>query len=307
MKLKSLLFNVQDLYIFMDKYLGEDINQINQAKWQLLSTSFFPNKDLAKLVEIQKLIKKNNPDIIMLIEVGGIESLNNFNQHFLDNNYKPYMLPTNSNRGIDFGFLVKNSKSYDVKLNAMTKDKLSNGKRFARGLFELKVFNERHNLCAIYYLTHLKSKLDKEKIDFEGRNQRAAEVDYIVKHLKKMEIQFPGIPQILCGDLNGIIYKNQTEPELASFAKNDYFDALELIDKDISQRTTYFYFDRQLNRNEMQLDYQILKKCYKNIINEQNTHVLAFDPQFSPFPPETLKEKLKMPSDHLAYLLEIEL
>jgi exonuclease III len=306
MKISSLLFNVQDFFIFMDKYNNENIDELTEPKWQLLSTSFYPNKDLAKILEIKKVIAQTTPDIIMLIEVGGVESLHNFNQYFLNNEYKPYITATNSDRGIDFGFLVKNSDQYNVKLNAITKAKLKNGKRFARGLFELKLFDKEHKLRAIYYLTHLKSKLDLEKKDFEGRNQREAEVDFIIKRIKKIEKENPDVPLLVCGDLNGIIFKDETEPELAQFAKSNYLDALELLNRPIEERITYYYFDKNLNRNNMQLDYVLLNKKYQDKI-QARTRILGFDPQFSPFPPESISEKGKMPSDHMPYYLEVKL
>ena len=290
----------------MDKYDNEDIDQLTEPKWQLLSTSFYPNKELSKILEIKKILQTHSPDIIMLIEVGGAESLHNFNQFFLNNEYKPYISATNSDRGIDFGFLVKNKSRLNVKLKTFTKEKLKNGKKFARGLFELKIVGEDNNLKAFFYLTHLKSKLDLEKKDFEGRGQREAEVNFILDHFKQMEIKYPGVPLILGGDLNGIIFKNETEPELSLFQKNSYLDALELLNRPVEERVSYFYFDKNQNRNDMQLDYMLLNKRFKNIV-KPNSRILGFDPQYSPFPPEKLAEKQKMPSDHLPYYLEIEL
>ena len=121
-----------------------------------------------------------------------------------------------------------------------------------------------------------------------------------------MEIKYPGVPLILGGDLNGIIFKNETEPELSLFQKNSYLDALELLNRPVEERVSYFYFDKNQNRNDMQLDYMLLNKRFKNIV-KPNSRILGFDPQYSPFPPEKLAEKQKMPSDHLPYYLEIEL
>lgn len=290
----------------MDKYQGEDINKLTNPQWQLLSTSFYPNKDLDKIIEITKIINQHQPDIIMLVEIGGLESLNNFNQHFLKNQYKPYMAQSNSDRGIDVGYLVKNSPDINVKFKSYTKDKLRNGKRLARGLFELKVVDKKNKLRAFFYLTHLKSKLDLKKEDFEGRNQRKAEVEYICKILKEKEIKFPGIPIYLTGDLNGIIYKDQTEPELKLFQNQKYLDVFEHINLEAEKRITYYYFDKSHNRSGFQLDYFLCSSKYAHTI-QKDSHVLAFDPQYCAFPPETLKEKLKMPSDHMPVLVNLKL
>lgn len=306
MNLKTLLFNVQDLFIFMDKYKGEDIDQLNNPQWQLLTASFYPNKDLDKIIEIKKIIQNNDPDIVMLVEVGGLESLNNFNQYFLKNQYKPYMAPSNSNRGIDVGYLVKNQAQLNVKFKSYTKDKLSNGNKLSRGLFELKVMDEKNVLKAFFYLTHLKSKLDLEKKDFEGRNQRDAEVKYICEKIKDHRIKFPGIPHFICGDLNGIIFQSQTEPELRTFAQYGFKDVLEHLNLAHEERITYYYFDKSHNKNGFQLDYFLIHNSDQNCI-QKSSKVLAFDHHYCAFPPDTLKEKLKMPSDHMPLWVELKL
>ena len=290
----------------MDKYKGEDIDELTNPTWQLLSTSFYPNKDLDKIIEIQKIIQTNKPDIIMLVEIGGSQSLNNFNQYFLNNEYKPYMAESNSNRGIDVGYLVRNESQINVKFKSYTKEKLSNGNKLARGLFQLKVLDKENNLKAFFYLTHLKSKLDLEKKDFEGRDQRSAEVEYICKKVISNQKLHKTIPHYICGDLNGIIYKDQTEPELSMFEKHDFLDVLEHLDRSADERVTYYYFDKSHNRNGFQLDYILVHKSFKNTI-DQETKVLAFDPHFSAFPPENLKEKLKMPSDHMPLFAKLKL
>lgn len=290
----------------MDKYKGEDIDHLNNPQWQLLSTSFYPNKQLDKIIEITNIIKDNDPDIIMLVEIGGLESLNNYNQYFLNNKYKPYMAPSNSNRGIDVGYLVKNESKLNVKFKSYTKDKLSNGNKLSRGLFELKVNDSDNKLKAFFYLTHLKSKLDLEKKDFEGRDQRSAEVNYICEKVKANRINFPGIPHYICGDLNGIIYQEQTEPELSAFKKYGFSDVFEHLQKPSDERITYYYFDKSHNRNGFQLDYFLVHQSDKNTI-QVDSKVLPFDHHYCAFPPDNLKEKLKMPSDHMPVLVNLKL
>ena len=51
--LKIFQLNCQDLSVFMDKYDGEDLEELFPPKWQLFSSSFFPNKPLEKLIEIK--------------------------------------------------------------------------------------------------------------------------------------------------------------------------------------------------------------------------------------------------------------
>lgn len=296
MKLDLLLFNVQDLYLFMDKYQGEELETMREPEWQLLSTSFYPNKSLQKLFSLKHIIQEADPDIIMLVEVGGRQSLANFNRHFLDDAYTVYFEESNSNRGIDVGYLCrKDLPETSFYLINHSSKKLKNGRLFARGLLELRVL-KKGKLMAVLLLTHLKSKLDLKKEDFEGRGQRGAEVSAILKHYQKLQQAHPKIPILVCGDLNGVIYKELTEEELVPFQKAGLQDVLELLDLAPEQRHTYFFFNKQHKRIPMQLDYMLAHSKFKEIVSPE-TRVLDMEPQI-PHPPSDLGQKRKLPSDH---------
>lgn len=295
MDLKVLLWNLQDLFIFMDHYKGEDLSQLSEPKWQLLTTSFKNNKDLDKVIAISDLVSSVSPDIFLLTEVGGKETLNNLNQHFLNDMYEVLHFNSNSDRGIDIAILVKRESKLSFK------SKFHSQKVFARGLHELLLTIDDKKI--FFYLTHLKSKLNLRGKDFEGRSQRKLEVDQIERIIKKNCAS--NHHHILCGDLNGIIYKNQTEPELAQFSKKlGLTDALELLDKEHYERTTYLYFVKNRETVHMQLDYFLLSKQLKRHIGA-NTQVLDFDGGFRNVFPKDIKEKFKHPSDHYPYLLEL--
>ncbi len=61
MQIKLLLFNVQDMFVFMDKYdeadPKHDLDSMREPEWQKLSASFYPNKSLEKLYGIKKVIE----------------------------------------------------------------------------------------------------------------------------------------------------------------------------------------------------------------------------------------------------------
>jgi len=307
MNLNLLVFNVQDMYIFMDKHKDEDINEISAPKWQLLSTSFYPNKDLEKLRHIQALIELKKPDIIMLVEVGGFQSLKNFNKHFLNDDYKVFLEPSNSDRGIDLGYLVKRSLDVEVDFKAYTKNRLKNGRKFARGVFELQIRREE-KIAAIFYLTHLKSKLDMKKVDHEGRSQRGAEVTFLKDLYLKKQNKYQDVPILLCGDFNGIIYGDETEQELLPLIQNTGLkDVLDHLEKSSDDRSTYVYFNRHGNRFPMQLDYILINSKFSHMIDTQNTQVLGYGPDFSHIFPSDLTEKRKHPSDHFPLFCKLDL
>lgn len=309
--LKIMLFNVQDLFIFLDncdkgdKSQNLDISQLNEYEWQNLTTSLYGNKELAKVLDIARAIKDVDPDILMLVEVGGRESLENFNRHFLNHDYSIYHAPSNSDRGIDVGYLVKRTLPWQFRLKAFTNIKLSNLKKPARGFFRLEMRDESEIKLAII-LTHLKSKLDLKNEDFEGRSQRQAEVNFLTNQLKKHSHKYP---LIIAGDLNGIIYRDQTEPELIKFAKNNVFDVLELLDRPLTNRYTYVYFNRASKAFHMQLDYILLHESQRHKIINSGTGVYHFktiNGNAMGFPDNRL-QKSYYPSDHLPITLEFML
>lgn len=304
MVLKNLLLNSENLFIFLDKYNGENLEEVTEPKWQLFTTSFFHNKQLSKCYQIAQIIQDKEIDIVSLVEVGGRESLENFNKLFLDSAYEVFHHPSNSDRGIDTGFLVKKSISQLCELKHLNNNILDNKKKFSRGLLKLKLsFNGKD-----YYflLCHLKSKLDIKKEDFEGRGQRFAEVKEIVKEAKYLERLDADSRVCILGDFNGIIFKDETEQELKPFEDNNLIDLLERNNTGPIERTTYVYFKRNNQDNfSMQLDYVLANQAFSNQVKE--AYVCDFTGHKSPNLPRTLKERKKLPSDHFPYYFELRL
>lgn len=298
MKLKVLLWNVQDLFIFMDKYQGEDLSKLSEAKWQLLTTSLKKNKELHKVQGLADVIEKSAADIILLVEVGGLESLSNFNQYFLSSKFKTIHFQTNSDRGIDLGVLCSK------KLTKNIRAKFHKHKDFARGVLQFE-YHYGADKKAKFLLTHLKSKLHKAG-DFEGRSQREKEVDRLLGIYDKVS-EKNTYPTFICGDLNGIIYPNETEPELSPFAtKNGLLDIFEHYNKSDFERATYIYYKENGDPHLMQLDYFLLHKKWLSLI-EKSSQVLDFDGETRKSLPSNLGQKRDAPSDHYPVLINLDL
>lgn len=287
----------------MDKYSNEDINSLNEYQWQNLTSSTYGHKSLDKTKDIARTVKETNPDILCLVEVGGKASLENFSKYFLDNQYEIYHLPSNSDRGIDLGYLVKKELPYSFHIYAHTNVKLKNGKRPARGFFQLDVKDKKNNLLTIF-LTHLKSKLDLDNSDFEGRGQRQAEVEYLGLIASKQQKKNP---TLIAGDLNGIIYKELTEFELKPFKdKFSFIDGLEVKGVPVDQRFSYVYF-KGAKPVKMQLDYIL---CHEE--NAKNVCNAAIIPYKTPYgtiisPPKNMLERSYFPSDHYPLAIDFTL
>ncbi len=291
----------------MDKYDGEDLEELFPPKWQLFSSSFFPNKPLEKLIEIKKMIKTLDPDMLFLTEVGGAESLENFNKYFLDDQFYILCEPSNSDRGIDLGYMINKRLPYKAELISHTKKRLSNSKKFARGLMELRL-SLNDSYVYINYLVHLKSKLNLKRDDFEGRSQRQAEVDYLKELYLKHSKKYDNIPITISGDFNGIIYKEETEQEFKELLEQtDLKDAFEHKSLDLQKRMSYCYFNRQGARYPMQLDYFLLGQKHAQILN--SARLIGFnEPYLDTYElPGSLQEKFKMASDHFPLLIELNL
>lgn len=305
--LKCLLHNTQDLFLFMDKYKDEVLSELTEPKWQMLSTSLLPNKNLQKLLSLSETYKNFDPDILLLVEVGGLESLDNFNKHFLEDKYQVFYSASNSDRGIDLGFLVKKEISHHYSYQAYVDNLLVNRNKFSRGVFELS-FKVDHKTKVIFLLTHLKSKLNLKKLDFEGRGQRMAEVLELASIYQKQKHRHKEAAVFICGDLNGLYSSDAPEEEFRPFTDLKLMDALEFKKAPFEEKISYIYFDKGGNTRPMQLDYVLGAKSdlehldlqYTEIINfrYQNQYLLA---------PTKLSQKDKLPSDHYPYFFQVKL
>ncbi len=297
MKLKVLLWNLQDFFLFMDKYQGEDLADLTEAKFQLLTTSFKSNKELEKVRAIAELIENTAPDICLFTEVGGKESLDNFNKYFLNQRFQVIHEPSNSDRGIDLAIMVRSDLPlpYNFQLH---KDKV-----FARGALELILTYNNINLHIL--LTHLKSKLNLKGQDFEGRTQREAEVFKLLEIGKKI-IRDPKSRLIICGDFNGIIAKDSDDHELRHFAnKLRLTDVMEVQKIPFFERSTYIYYNNGEDRL-MQLDYFLIQESYTRAVGTE-TKVLDFCGRTRVSFPKNRKEKMSHPSDHYPIQVELEM
>ena len=112
LSIKFVLMNAENLFLMFDQALPKTFSKLEENQWQKLSTSVYENKPLFKTLHLARTLKDAAADIIMLCEVGGLESLKNFNEHFLDNQFSPILIEGNSDRNIDVGFLIKKSSPF---------------------------------------------------------------------------------------------------------------------------------------------------------------------------------------------------
>jgi endonuclease/exonuclease/phosphatase family metal-dependent hydrolase len=323
--LRLVQYNVENLFLFLDLYSGQDLKKVTEAEWQKLSSSTTQNKPLKKAWALATVIKDIDPDILMLNEVGGSESLENFNKYFLNSKYKTFLKEGNSNRGIDVGFLVRADLPFrelllthrDRPLHFLYPHETqtaSGGKShyFSRDVSELRLFRANENTpCLVILLTHLKSKLDADGVDPEGKLRRAAELRTLVALYNDVRRELGDtVPVVVSGDFNGIASPHGTELEFTPLHENtDLHDTLELAGRPLTERHTQVQITPSGRQNLVQIDYVFVSSQLKAQVDIEKTRVYYYKSDLghvAPLP-RNLEERSHLPSDHYPVVVEIRL
>lgn len=331
-RLRVAEFNVENLFVLLDHYQGQDVSRLSEDQWQALTFSTTGNKPLEQVRYLAKVFNEIDADIFMLCEVGGRESLENFNKHFLGDRYQVHLIEGNSDRGIDLGYLVRKSLPFKYDLishkhrsidflyphERLTKDTgytdRPSGRitshRFSRDVLELRVFEEGAvNPVLVVMLVHLKSQLDRDRIDPSGRDRRRAELEKLVKIYQEIDRDLGGqAPILVAGDFNGAASKLNTDSEFESIYRDTrLLDALEVANIPPIERYTFMQIGRNASQNR-QLDYIFVSPQLHDRIDVKSTYVYRYKDiwGFVAPPPKNLAEKRLLPSDHYPVVVTFE-
>lgn len=321
---KIAQLNAENLFLFLDDQTERDWRRLSEKEWQKLSAATVPNKPLNKTLWLADSILDIDADIVCLNEVGGEESLRNFAKFFLQGRYLPYLIEGNSDRGIDIGYLVHKDFAGKVELRThknrplqwlypheretnmyfegMAPDRQIKTHYFSRDCAELRVFNgtdPRPQL--IVMLVHLKSKLDPDGIDPEGRGRREAEVKTMVEIYRELRAEFsPPVPVALAGDFNGCARKAELAAEFAELGKTDLESVLDITGKEGEAAATQLQFNRSGQIHCLQIDFIFVSPELKEHLIPEGVEVYRYRSDLKvPLPlPKTLDQRLYLPSDH---------
>jgi hypothetical protein len=306
-KLKVMVLNAQDLFLFMDKHNHTEapVKELTEIKWQLMSSSLFFNKSKEKCQILANTILDSQADVVMVTEVGGFESLSNFSKFVLNDEYVALSVPSNSERGIDLGYLIKKGLQYQHKLLSHVDYQLPfPARRFSRDVLRLDLLeNGRPKL--ILLLVHIKSKLDLKKSDFEGRTRRIHEIKGLIDIYNEIQAQHPEVPILVGGDMNGHAGEKDTEEEFKQiYEKTDLKDIAFLAKIPDEDRFSYIYFNRGGNRFVQQIDYLFISEKFKDFIEPEECGFPRYkNLTGSPLPiPKRMEQKNILPSDHYPFL-----
>ena len=341
-RLRIAEFNVENLFVRLDhladfeKNKNVDFSKISEREWQRLSTSTVPNKTISQVRRIANAIREIDADILMLCEVGGRESLANFSRYFLGDEYQVHLIEGNSDRGIDLGYLVRKRLPFKYDLlshkqrpidflyphERMTQETgyahLRSAKRtshkFSRDVLELRIYEEQEGAelvpSLILLLVHLKSQLDRNRIDPQGRDRRRAELEKLVKIYKEIQIEFAGqTPVILSGDFNGIAALPNPDSEFEALYRDTALrDGLEIAGVPHDERFTHMQIHGNRIGVNKQLDYIFVPPELSGRVNKDETWVFRFRDELGMtlLIPRNFGEKKMLPSDHYPVILTLD-
>jgi len=320
--LKIALLNTENLFLLFDQSPTQEHTKLDEIQWQKLSTSIYPNKNLAKLKELARTFKDMDADIILLCEVGGPESLKHFNELFLENKYSTALMEGNSDRNIDVGFLVRKNLPFYFDLST-NKHRLINfnydSERFlktppehklSRDCAELKLFQRESDKPFLnILLTHLKSRLDPEKKDPNGFARRQAELKTVVDIANEVQKRNPNVPMILAGDFNGNASLRSTDEEFKYLYEHTQMqDVLELGGLADERRATFAQVRAGLRSDGRQIDFCFLTPKAAQYLDKSSAIVYRYKDSygFDLDLPITLEQKLELPSDHYPIFFKLQ-
>lgn len=311
-KIKIMVLNAQDLFLFMDKHNHDlvPVTELTEIKWQLMSSSLFSNKSKEKCQILSKCILESEADIVMMTEVGGTDSLINFAKYLLHDQYQALCLPSNSDRGIDLGYLVKKDLKLETVVTSHIDYKLPEpSKKFSRDVLRLDL-HQNGSPVLILLLAHIKSKLDLRKTDFEGRTRRSQEVKGLIEIYNNLKTKYPSIPILIGGDMNGHAGEKDTEEEFKQiYSQTDLKDIAYLSNINEEDRFSYVYFNRGGNRFEQQIDYLFISEGFKDCLIPEECYFPRYkNLDGAPLPiPKRIEQKNILPSDHYPFLATLSI
>jgi hypothetical protein len=311
--LKCIFLNAENLFLLFDKELPLNYKELNESDWKKLSTSIYPNKPLRKVIGLTKVLEELDPDIVLLAEVGGEESLTNWNKYFLDSNYSVALIEGNSDRSIDVGFLIhkrchfhfnietNKNKSLNFLYSHERQQKIpsTNVYKFSRDVAELHLFsNKKENPFFIFLLTHLKSPLDPAGIDHNGCERREAELKALLEIYKTHEST--QVPIAIAGDFNGNASRNATENEFIDiYTQTRLEDIFEISNLKIEDRSTFNMIRNSGKTESRQIDYCFLSPLADQYFDTKSSKVYRYKNEIDQYSiPKTQAEKDLLPSDH---------
>ncbi len=272
-------FNAENFYLLLDRQFDRDeLEALDEEAYLEMNASIYnPNKERGKIAAIAAIILERDYDLVGLVEIGGMESLANFNRIYLGSRYDCFLHEENSRRGIYAGALVKKGAFANAKATAMPG-------AFSRNLLRLRLEKGggtgKAGDCTgaelEVFVVHLKSQYGEDR----GIAQRMREVSLLADQVRTRNC-------VVMGDFNGILIRGEAQFEYEAFLALPFRDVLEAMGVPSLERRTHYHFAPA--PNFAQLDY---------IFCSQDIEVLDAEVIEDEIPLNRAQRRL-LPSDHL--------
>ncbi len=268
-RLNIASFNAENFYLLLDRpYTREELEAIDEPTYKNMAASIYNlNKSRGKIAEIARIIGENDFDLVGLCEVGGLETLENFNRLYLDGRYDCVLHEENSRRGIYVGALLKKGRFPGARAS-------SAGGDFSRNLLRIDLGDAGDGLQV--FVLHLKSQRGEDW----GLDRRVEEIERLASLVRTRKC-------VVMGDFNGVLIRGMHQFEYDRFLDLPFCDVLAAVGVPPEQRRTHYYFGNGASFS--QLDYIF---CTHDIeILDAGVLEEAV--------PRDRRERDRLPSDHL--------
>jgi endonuclease/exonuclease/phosphatase family metal-dependent hydrolase len=296
----------------MEYYAGQDLRSVSESEWRSFALAQFQRKQkpLYKLFGIAEAIEEIDADILMLTEVGGKDSLDFLNRHFLQDRYEVYFVKGNSTRGIDLGFMVRKGLPFEVEARSNRDTPVEvhtyQGKyttRFSRDVAELRLSRNKE-LKVILLLVHFKSMLSTEQ-DYKGKDVRTAEAMALTGLYQKLRDEHSSVPIVVGGDFNTEL----SSLELELLQRTDLTDFHDCLSTPYEDRVSLVHFEVDGTPRPHVLDYLLISPHLCDRILKEKSYTFRYKTFYNvaePLP-EQPQMRYRKPSDHYPLVLTFQI
>ena len=323
-RLRLMQLNAENLFLYLDKLDSDDLTNLSETQWQELSIASVRNKSLKKTRWLAESISGEDPDIVFLNEVGGLDSLKAFNKYFLNDEYSCLLKEGNSDRGIDIGYLVhkrvacqllllshKNRSISFQYLHEKLAETPAKPHGFSRDVAELRLFDKTTGKLQLVLLgVHLKSKLDPEGVDPGGTGRRRAEFETLLKIYQDILSETDDqVPVCVLGDFNGQARASDPDEEFTAIRQTDLIDIFDICKTEISERSTQLQVSSNSAPIARQIDYIFVSHHLHGQFDHESAQVFPYknDLGLPVREVQTSAQRYELPSDHFPVQVDLKI
>lgn len=271
-----------------------------------------PRHQIEGVVEV---INRTHPLIATLQEVESLDLLKSLDQYGLNDQYERILVPGNSDRGIQVGFLVSSDLDADILIQShkyLEHEHLGQTEKLFSRDFPVLSFLEPgapadSRPMFIFAGTHLKSqRTDPDDLDPLSKIKRTAQVEMMIEILQSYQKRFPGVPIIFGGDFNANLTTFDDFNAIREAGMVSSFDTFGIA-AGTPERTTQVYFQNGAPPSGSQLDDIFVDaETAKSVKSVRVVPYVNYSNREVPLP-RSYRERKSHPSDHRAIELKINL